>query len=114
MPAIGVPFNQKLVSGHHGQPGGWYLDVHRFGEADLNHPSTWVLLHAPGNLSWVGEWVLEPQAHNLLWRAGAAYRWGHGTQRFGLEAVRNGHVARAYSLTWKVVDRHVTQQSCPT
>jgi len=60
VPDVGVPFNLKLVSDHHGQPAGWYLDAHRFGPAERNHHSTWVLLHAPGNPSWAGEWVLEP------------------------------------------------------
>ena len=52
-------YKLRLVSNHHKQPGGWYLDAHRLDKAQRNHHSTWLLVHEGGQDSWKGDWCLE-------------------------------------------------------
>jgi len=52
----------KLLSGHHNQPAGWYLDAHRIcpSPKDMrNELSTYVHVFKPGNSNWHGDWAFE-------------------------------------------------------
>ena len=61
VPAVGQKFSLKMVSGHHGQPAGWYMDAHRWTKTDeRGHNSTYLIVHEPGLALWKGEFVLQP------------------------------------------------------
>jgi len=100
IPALGQKFNLKLASDHWKQPAGWYLDVHRFGPAERNHHSTWALLHAPGNPSFVGEWVLEPGAQAGTYKIKLVS--SHHGQPAGwyLDVHRTGDAERNHHSSW--------------
>ena len=50
----------KILSDHHGQTLGWYLDAHSYYQMDKRDDgSTYVMVHKLGRAGWAGDWVFE-------------------------------------------------------